>query len=118
MIATLQKPIVEQLYDIWLETPWQVKVPKEHIINYYVNMLASGGIYTIDSDGELLGYYERRFEGYTCFLVNVWVKEKGIFKQLYRHFFDTMPLWIKYVTGDKQKLKGKRVMEIISNARR
>ena len=110
--------IIEQLYDIWLETPWQEKVSKEEIIHYFDNMLASGGIYVIEEDGELLGFYERIFKDDTCFLKNVFAFRPGIFKKLYRHFFDTMPYYIKKITGDKQKLQGKRVIETISNARR
>ena len=117
-METLIKSIEEQLYDIWLKTPWQERVPKDVIMEYFEWMLASSGIYVIEREGELLGFYERRFEDDTCFLINVFAFEIGIFRQLYRHFFNTMPKDIKYVKGNKQKLHGKEVIEKITNARR
>lgn len=118
-MQTMVKPIIEQLYDIYKQTPWQnQEIPHDKVISYYQEMLDKNLIYIINIDGELLGYYERWFIEDTCFLVNVYSTSKQVFKQLYRHFFNTMPKNINYVQGEKQKIGGKMVKEVITNARR
>ena len=116
MLAT--KTIAEQLAEIYETFSWKnPEVSYDYIVNYYQDMLDKGNVYVIE-DSEILGYYERRFENDTCFLLNVYAVSKDIFKQLYRNFFNTMPLYINYVKGEKQKLGGKMVLEHISKARR
>jgi hypothetical protein len=78
---------------------------------YHKTRYENGNIHTYEENGEVIGYYERYFVEDKCFLYNVWVKEgerQGkVFKELYRHFFKTMPDNIRYIVGEKIKLGGK-----------
>ena len=94
----------------------------ESALRYHQKRLENGEIYPYTQDGKVLGYYERTFDNDKCFLKNVYVakdfRQNGIFKKLCRHFFDTMPDNIKYVTGEKQSVGGKPQKVLITKERR
>ena len=100
-------------YELWHDYIMDI----EQAYTYHQKHLDNGDIYVHIEDNEVLGYYERFIKGNTCFLSNVYVKEgyrKGrVFRQLYKHFFSTMPKNIEYITGEKQKLGGKIMKEKI-----
>lgn len=119
----IEKTIIDQLVDIYRNITWQNQViSDEDIAKYYQYMIDRKQLFVVEDSGRLLGYYERRFNRDICFLINVYVipEESGsmVFRKLYKHFFATMPLNIKYVQGEKQKLKGRVMIERISNIRR
>lgn len=111
--------LAEQLTDIYYkEEYWhKSRLSFADALEYHKKRLENGDIYTYEENGEVLGYYERYFKDDICFLYNVWVNQeyrKGkVFKELYKHFFETMPKHIKYIEGEKQKLGGKLMKEKI-----
>ena len=111
--------IAEQLTEIYEKEEWwhKARMSHEQAIRYHDSEYSKGNIYVYKEDGEVLGYYQRAFNDDKCFLMNVWVKRKGIFKKLYRHFFDTMPDNIKKVYGEKQSIGGKYIERIITRGR-
>lgn len=121
MIAELD--IVQQLVEIYEKYEWwsKDKMSFEAAIRYHKKRLDNGDIYVYEENGEVLGYYERYITGDTVLLHNLFIKEghrRGkVFKELYRHFFQTLPLGIKYITGTKQKIGGKFQKVLIKGAR-
>ena len=110
------KPIPEQLHDIYLKETWhKTRMSELDSLNYHKTRYENGSIYTYVEGGKVLGYYERYCIGDVCYLYNVWVNEdcrRGkVFRELYRHFFRTLPLNILEIKGEKQKLGGKLVTE-------
>lgn len=118
------KSILEQLLEIYYnEEFWHdFKMSFEKALSYHRDELDNGSIHTYSENGELLGYYQRHFKGDECILYNVWVKRNHrygkVFRELYRHFFKTMPKEIKYVTGEKVKLGKKFQKVLITKERR
>ena len=107
------KTIVQQLVDIYyLHEDWhKTYLPPKEAFNYHKTRYENGNIYVYEENGKVLGYWERYFNGDTCILYNVYVEEgyrQGrVFRELYRHFFKSMPENIKYIIGEKQRLGGK-----------
>jgi hypothetical protein len=105
--------IVEQLTDIYDKyEDWHItKLSREQALRYHENALNRGDIYVYEENKEVLGYYERHFVYNVCFLDNIWVRpclRKGeIFKKLHKHFFETMPLNITCVLGERHKRGGR-----------
>jgi hypothetical protein len=105
--------IAEQLTEIYFtkENWHKTRMNGAEALKYHYEEYAKGNIHIYEEEGQILGYYQRFFKGDTCILFNVWVAEghrKGkVFRELYKHFFGTMPLNIKYITGEKVKLGGK-----------
>ena len=112
------KTIPEQLHEIYLNEPWhEHRMSFETSIQYHRSRYQNGDIHIYEENGEILGYYERYMIGNECHLYNVYVKENcrrgRVFKELYKHFFSTMPSNIEYITGEKQRLGGKVMREKI-----
>lgn len=111
--------IATQLTNIYFtdETWHNSRMTYENAFQYHKTRFEHGYIHVYEENGEVLGYYERYIRDNTCILYNVWVKEserKGkVFKELYRHFFMTMPKNITEVIGEKVKLGGKFRKRII-----
>ena len=112
--------IEEQLTNIYLtkETWHKTRMDYPTALKYHKTRYENGDIYVYTEDGKVLGYYERYFKYNVCFLYNVYVENdyrKGkVFKELYRHFFKTMPKDITHVMGEKQRLGGKIMKEVIN----
>ena len=119
----MTNPIL-QLVDIYRnEENWHTfKMSFESALIYHKTRYENGSIHTYEENGEVLGYYERYFNGDTCTLYNIWIKKEArrgkVFKELYKHFFKTMPENIKYIVGEKQKLGGKFQKVLISKERK
>lgn len=115
--------IIDQLVEIYFKEEWwsEPKMSFEAAVRYHKKRLDNDDIHVYEENGEVLGYYERYASGDSMCLHNLWIKEgyrQGkVFKELYRHFFKTMPLWIKYLTGTKQKVGGKFQKVLIKGAR-
>jgi hypothetical protein len=109
----ITQSIEEQLTDIYFRDEWwhTARMSYEVALEYHRKRVDNGSIHTYEENGEVLGYYERYFKDDICILFNVWVKDghrKGkVFRELYRHFFSTMPSGIDYISGEKQKVGGK-----------
>jgi hypothetical protein len=107
------KTIPAQLVDIYFNEEWWHKNRMTYLqaFDYHKTRYENGTIYTYEEKGEVLGYYERYIQGNTCILYNIWIKESlrrgRVFKELYRHFFATLPIQIDTIVGEKQKLGGK-----------
>lgn len=105
--------IVEQLVEIYEKyEDWHAtRLTHEEAVAYHQEHYEKGDIYVVTKEGEVGGYYERYFDGDRCILFNVWVRPemrgKETFKELYRHFFATMPKHITKIDGEKVKLGGK-----------
>jgi hypothetical protein len=115
------KSIPEQLTEIYADEPWHnPRMNYEDALVYHTDRYNKGDIYVYRDNGEVLGYYEREIKSNICFLKNVYVKKvyrKGrVFRELCNHFFLTMPSFVEYITGEKQKLSGKWMKERIKYA--
>jgi hypothetical protein len=105
--------IAEQLTDIYFtkENWHKTRMNGAEALKYHHTEYENGNIHVYEEEGKVLGYYERSIIGDTCFLKNVWIDENyrhgKVFKELYKHFFSTMPTHIKYIIGDKVKLGGR-----------
>lgn len=106
--------IPEQLTKIYLEEEtWHTqKMSYDKALEYHKTRWEKGQIHTQENEkGDVVGYYERYFVDDKCFLYNLWIhkdyRQGKVFRELYRHFFGTMPSNIKYIVGEKQKLGGK-----------
>ena len=79
------------------------KMPYGSALRYHQRGLDDGSITVYVADGEVLGYYERRFVDNTCFLYNLYVKPQKrmgkVIKSLKRVFFGAMPVNIDKVIG-------------------
>ena len=101
--------IPEQLTRIYmLKERWhKTRMDYPAALRYHQARYKNGNIYVYSENNRVLGYYERYFNFNVCFLYNVWVvrdKRRGkVFKELYRHFFKTMPNYITVIMGEKQK---------------
>jgi len=122
MIIT--QSIAEQLTDIYFKYEWwsQPKMSYQEALNYHQERLDNGSIQVILDNGEVVAYYQREFNDEICFLVNVWVRAdlrgSKVWRDLYRHFFNTMPINIKKVIGEKQKIHGRMTERFITKERR
>ena len=124
MIETkVSNDIAKQLTDIYeLDEVWHTnKMTHDEAIKYHQECLNNGNIVVYLKDGIVVGYYERYIIGRTCVLYNVFIKpdyRRGfVWKELYRHFFNTMPKHISKVIGEKQKIDGKLVSKFITKGR-
>ena len=112
--------IAQQLTRIYFDQEtWHThRMTYDSALRYHKTRYENGDIHTYEEDGEVIAYFERYFVRNTCILYNVWVrsdKRQGkVFKSLYRHFFKTMPKNITEIVGNKQKLGGKLVKEVIN----
>ena len=116
--------IAEQLTEIYFKEEWwhSPRLTLGEALKYHQDKLDSGNIVCYLDNGEVLGYYERFINGDTCTLANIYIKKEvrqgKIFKELYRHFFKTLPLNIVKIVGTKQKIHGKFIERIITKERR
>jgi hypothetical protein len=101
--------VAEQLTEIYEDEPWHnPRMDYQNALKYHTEQYDKGNIHVYEENGEILGYYERYIIGDTCFLHNVYVKKEHrrgkVFRELYKHFFQTLPLNIKKIVGEKQKV--------------
>ena len=112
MVSTIET-IAEQLTDIYINHEyWHThKMDYETALQYHQAGLDNGSISIYVEDGELLGYYQRYFDGNTCYFMNTYIKPDyrfvKVYKYLKRLFLSTMPKNIDTIVGEKQKLGGK-----------
>lgn len=124
MLAIEQKSIAEQLVDMYnTYAYWDNNKPTgDTAIKYYQERLGRGNIVCYIEDNIVLGYYERYIYNNTVFFCNGIIlpeKRKGeVFKKLYKHFMDTLPLHITKMVSYQQKAKGKFVIRNITKERR
>lgn len=113
----------EQLTQIYFDKEWwhDYKMPYEEALNYHQWQLENNFIHTYSEEGIVLGYYQRYFVDNTCYLVNIYIDEQyrhgKVFKELYKHFFNTLPKNITQVVGTSQKLGGKLFTRLITKER-
>jgi hypothetical protein len=102
--------IVDQLWFIYqnFEFWHTTRLTYDEACKYHQERLDSGNIHVYEEDGQVLGYYESYDVGSERRLNNVVVlpgyRRGRVFKELCKHFFDTMPDNIDRITGTKQKL--------------
>lgn len=119
-----EEEIIKQLIYIYENFEWwhKTRMSYSEAIHYHKKCYDNGNIHIYEEHGEVLGYYQRYFKDDTCILYNLYIKPEyrqgRIFKELYRHFFKTMPNNIKYITGEKVKLGGKFQKVLISKERK
>ena len=113
MSSVIEESVVRQLVEIYFfKEHWhKTRMSVEDAFKYHSERLKSGAIYIYEEGGEVLGYYERYFKDNICTLFNLYVKEgfrRGrVIKELYKHFFGTLPKNIDRINGERQKLGGK-----------
>lgn len=120
----ITKTTVEQLVDFYYDDePWhKFKMPYGEALQYHQERWDKGNIVPYVEEDEVLGYYERYIVGDVCFLHNVFIKKDyrqgRVWRWLHRNFFKTMPINIKEIVGESQKLNGKFISRIITKERR
>lgn len=122
LIETLT--VAEQLLKLYNQYAyWDNNKPTgDKAVKYYQDRLANGSIVCYIQDNIVLGYYERYIYDNTVFFCNGIILpefRKGIvFKKLYKHFMQTLPLNITKIVFYQQKAKGKfRIMNITKERR-
>jgi hypothetical protein len=107
--------VPEQLTTIYYQyETWQKSWMKpEEAVEYHKSRYENGDIYTIIENEEVVAYYERYTVFNACILYNVWVKpdcRRGrVWRELKKHFFDTLPKNVTIIQGEKVKLGGKQM---------